>query len=521
VNIKSIALLLLLITGAALIRTEGVKRPFNNSLRGECAACYTMLAKNHLQYGPLTTGLVPVFNPLKTELENFIYYEHHPPGMVALTALFFAIIQNSSEWAARLLPILLSLISIGILFFWIKRFSGLLIAFWATGLAATVPISTYYGPFLNFESFVVPFVLGAGALYMNWLKRNETKTLIASLCLIAIGMLMDFTVIIAALLILTDNLIFSRNNNGATFKNRLIPFLYPLVSVLIFVLVRIWFTIQNSRFGAPSEEGLDFIQYLKNATFFSSEFSFPLFFTSISSHLTTLFTLPVLIASCAGLLFIIKDLFNSKPVKSETRSILILLSFGVANIVLFAFHALRHDYWIIYLYPGIYWCAGIGVFRTTSILVKLTRLYSAFNVALITSLIGAYLVVAGALETFSIKEKRRGAEELFHRGKAYANLAENNELIVPLIREPFQVTYYSGGLVFFLSPEITSDSWIGKSSYVSAKIKQFGYKDRPKIFALRSDQESMVIPAAMEMLMNSMPLERNKLFIYFQEKNMK
>lgn len=463
---KGKVLLLLIFAVAVALRVMYMNRPFDNRLRGEAGAGYTVMAENHLRFGFLTTGLVPVMNARLVDREHFVYYEHHPPGIVALTAVVFAITGSSSEAAARFLPILLSLASIWILFLWFRRYFGTFGGLTAAALAAAVPLSAYYGPFLNFETFVIPPVLLSIFLYTRWVDEGKTGHLRWSLILLALGGLMDWIALAAGFLMMLDGLLFGR---GASRKKSRLPLLlYPLVAILLFLAVKGWFAIQNSRYGSPSEEGKNLFIYLINATPLNKDFKWSLFLGNLGGYMTDFFTGPVLAVSFVGLIVLVLNLFKERPLSLGTRSLLILWAWGLLNLLLFASHAAIHDYWILLLYPALYGCAALAV-----------RLKPGF----VTALIVAGLVVFGSYRTYSVIKERRGSEERYHQGLALKELADEGELLLAP-KAPVQQVLYSEGALF-------PHSLTGPESlnYILGKIRQHGYEELGLIFAVHKSEE--------------------------------
>jgi len=491
VNIKESVLFIFLVALAVWIRVQDISAPFDNGLRGNCGAAYALMAENHLHYGAAATGLVPVLNTRDVDREHFVYYEHHPPGIVALTAAVFAITGSTDEAAARLLPVLFSLVTLITLFVWISRVSGTFTAFCAAALAASVPLSAYYGAFLNFETFVIPLVLISLCLYTKWVEQGGRSLMGWSLVLMAAGVLMDWTALIACVLIVLDNFVFGKKASVPMHhdrqsepetkqeRKRWAPLLYLVVGVLVFAAVKGWFAVQHARFGSPSEEGANMIRYYLDATFFNRAFSFPVFAQKLFGHFTELVTWPVLTAAAAGIVVALYGLIRTRPVSTETRSVLILLAWGTCNIVFFAMHAARHEYWILLLYPAICWCAALTG-------EKLTRLLHgnsvpSFKGKAAAAVLFAGMAVFGAFRTFSIMDERRGNSELYQRGLAYKALAsKNNPVVFTPSGEPIQVIYYSGGAVYPYGVP-TPDALEARRTI----LEKYGYINSPGIFVVR------------------------------------
>lgn len=110
-------------------------------------------AKNHIFYGLRVTKGIPV--------KNFIngypnYYRSHPPLVPFLISLFFRIF-GTYEWSARLVPIIFSIL--GLLFFYllIESISNKQTALFASVIMVFMPMFSYYGRIVNYESVTLGF----------------------------------------------------------------------------------------------------------------------------------------------------------------------------------------------------------------------------------------------------------------------------------------------------------------------------------------------------------------------------
>src|SRR5438093_7130560 len=78
-------------------------------------AFYSLAARNYLQYGYGGTRFGMVINSDVASPEQFVYYTHHPPLLPLLVSFSFAVL-GLHEWAARVVPVIFSLGSVGLVY---------------------------------------------------------------------------------------------------------------------------------------------------------------------------------------------------------------------------------------------------------------------------------------------------------------------------------------------------------------------------------------------------------------------
>ena len=481
VNRAGNTLILLLLTAVALgLRLHDVTRPFDNGLRGECGAAYSLMAENLLRYGARATGLLPVLNTLPVSPEHFVYYEHHPPGMVILTASIFSAAGRTDEWTARLLPVLLSLLSLGILFLWVRRSSGEGTAIIAAALGATLPLSAYYGPFLNFETFFIPPLLGFLYCHLRWMESGQRRYLFRALALLCLGVCMDWAVLLGLPAVALDARLFRRKNGekerrGGAGRALL---LYTLAGACVFAGIQAWFALQIGRHGAPSQDLAERLLYYREATFLGRTFHGSAFFHHLGAYFERFATWPVLVAAAAGLLLLpFRPADGNDHRSMEVRGLLLLSLPGILNLLVFANHASRHEYWILPLYPPLCWCAALGFHRMAKLFLRRAGPYRLGAGAVF--LLAAFSVIHGTWRTVEITAERRGREELFLRGKAYGALAEGKYLLLTPARSPAQVIRYAGGRIY---PYAVPDP--AALAAHRALLEKYGYLPYPRLFAV-------------------------------------
>lgn len=198
-------------------------------------AVWAQSAHNNLRAGLGTTVGVPTgyyFGPLPIPPEG--YYVHHPPGLPLAVTGMFALF-GEREWAARLVPIACSLVSVVLLWLLVRSFLGVRAATLAAGVFALLPMELYFGRMVNHEPAALMWML-ASALCLRFWSRGEGRRRWAVLflvCLVA-GMWTAWTVYIWAL-VLTVGLAVRGGRAGR--RLALGVLVSGLVSMVVFLLL--------------------------------------------------------------------------------------------------------------------------------------------------------------------------------------------------------------------------------------------------------------------------------------------
>lgn len=159
----TIVLLLVLLYGVGL--AQGLHYPWVG-LHDFNGAFYSQLARNILRYPfEIHHGMpiVAVGAAVPPPDERSIYGTH-PPGLVWMLAAMFRACGSDAEWAARLVPVLGSLTSMGLLVWLLGRAAGWNTAIVAGVIYAFLPMSVFFGRMVDQEAVTLPLMLAALAL---------------------------------------------------------------------------------------------------------------------------------------------------------------------------------------------------------------------------------------------------------------------------------------------------------------------------------------------------------------------
>ena len=131
-------------------------------------ACWSQSAHNTLRAGLWTTKGVPsafYFGPLPIPPGE--YYTHHP-AVLSLTLTGMFAVFGEHEWAARLLPILFSIVSTVLLFVLVRDAAGARAAAFAAVVFVSLPMELHYGRMVNFEPLELVWMFAGLISLRRW-----------------------------------------------------------------------------------------------------------------------------------------------------------------------------------------------------------------------------------------------------------------------------------------------------------------------------------------------------------------
>jgi hypothetical protein len=368
------ALFALLLASCAIILAYQVNEAFVGKHEGWNGAVYSLAAGNYLAHG-MDTKLGVVLNGDDVPPAAFLYYTNHPPLLPMVVAGSFAIF-GPHEWAARLVPILFTLVSL-ILIWRIGVFvRGQAFGLLAVAIFAFVPMNAFYGRMVDHEALVLAFVLGALFCYLRWRADAAPGWLAGSLGLLALAMATGWPGYYMAGFLPVHHLLTER---GTRRDRRVL--LYPLLAFAAFAVFLLH--VQWLRGGGGLDELVR--QFATRTSAHTadfteggaSRFSWPGFAMLWAARAYKLFTLPVLIVAAFALWDMLCD--RGGPHARSHGVALLLAVFAATHLVLFRQGAWVHEYWGFYLSAPLAWLAAGGVLglmreRTTPRLIVLFML---------------------------------------------------------------------------------------------------------------------------------------------------
>jgi len=167
-----------------------LRHPFAPGLKGDSGAALTLLARNLVRFGPVSTAFLPVAS--RSESGDLQASVQHPPLVVYLVALGFALF-GESEAVARAVPVLGSLATLAFLLLLGGRLAGLRAAALAVLLCAAFPVTGLFADDVEYQGNWAPaFVLAAFLCYDRWREAPSAPRLLLLLLATACGGLTDW-----------------------------------------------------------------------------------------------------------------------------------------------------------------------------------------------------------------------------------------------------------------------------------------------------------------------------------------
>ncbi|MBI4882260.1 MAG: glycosyltransferase family 39 protein [Planctomycetes bacterium] len=348
----------------SFLRCQDLLEPYEDGHRGSCAAFFAIMARNHLRHGLATTGGVAVLNPDWAGKEHFAYYLHHPPGAILLATIGAGLGgTNPSGLRLAFVPF-----AIGVIFLVhrLARRRGLATAAAAGAIAALTPIGVYYGPFVNFEVPTLFFVLLTLHFFLRYQHDGERKDLWRSLLAQAAAVFCDW-IALGLPFCLAACAAFRRRRAPAG-GGRAGPLIHALAllaaAVLVVLAVQAQVMIQLSRFSAQAPDAS--LAYYRAVTPLAPDFDWADFGRNMAEYGATLFGWPLLALAFAGLALALPRLARRR-LDDASLAGLVMLAFGLGNVVILGNHARGHDYYQLYLLPAFaILAASVFRFRVTA-----------------------------------------------------------------------------------------------------------------------------------------------------------
>ena len=138
---------------ALALRCIGFTAPWGADNFGTAGAFFSIAARNHLRYGYGSTHLLPVVTA-EGPPSPAVYYTNHPPLLELLVSASFGMF-GIHEWAARLVPLVFSIVSLGLLVHLARRFYGERVALLTLMIAATLPLEAHLATHVDVQGSVL------------------------------------------------------------------------------------------------------------------------------------------------------------------------------------------------------------------------------------------------------------------------------------------------------------------------------------------------------------------------------
>lgn len=222
-------------------------QPFGDDLKGASDAFLSLQARSILANGLARTGGFPLFNQGRAETRDFVWYDHHPPGVALATTIAFALF-GESELVARSVALLFSTLALIVVVALVQRELGGVAALVTAAGALASPMGSYWATHLDYP---VP-TLAACTVFLSCALRVPLRPrdgLVAAVAL-ACALAFDYLAVFAVAALLVERLI-----AGPRSWRQLLG--WPLFAGTVLLLLLTWHHWAIGRYGHPMGGSLE------------------------------------------------------------------------------------------------------------------------------------------------------------------------------------------------------------------------------------------------------------------------
>ena len=276
------------------------------------------------------------------------FYCDHPPLLGLTIAGAFGLL-GYQFWVVRLVPILYSLASLIVFYFFVRRLFDLGVARFATFLCATFPMLAYYGRNVAHEAPTLFWTLILLSAYTHWKAAPQRRWLWVMGAAVVIGVCYDWPMCYFACIVFGVDWLASRRLSWAL----ALATVAPAVITTFLMFAQIFWAL-----GGTIQPVID-IFLVRTST--STYLNVPITFSSWVGHLLLaniqgygLWALPLM----PWVAYFLVKRARAEGWSLRMRVLVMALLFGVSHILLFPNGAFYHDYWQFYLLP--FYALSIG-----------------------------------------------------------------------------------------------------------------------------------------------------------------
>lgn len=394
----TITIIIFIILGIGF-RFKDFSKPWTGVHNAWGGVMYGAIARNYVKYGYLETRFAPVANSGYVSSDEFEFYYHYPPLLVWLVSVSYFIF-GVHEWAARLVPLIFSLFSLGLIYEFARYLFSKKVALLALLFGAIIPMETYYGAHVDvYCTLSVFFPLLAIYGYARWLEDYRLRNFVICTIGIFLGCMTSWNTYFIVPLILAHSYFFNLHERKKQFYRLLI---LPGVAITIFLLFLLHREILLGSGKGEIHETL--IQKLLIRTSLITASSgeksdfFRLFFIKNIRYSLILYSPFLIINTAIWGYFFIRDALKKQLQKNELFLIILLL-YGILHNLIFS-NILENHAYIVVLYSS-------GIVLTNAAVI--IRVYNSlclksWNVYIRKTVISAYLFIT-ILSCFYITHK--------------------------------------------------------------------------------------------------------------------
>jgi hypothetical protein len=342
-----------------LLCTAHLDQMFLDGHLGYAGGLRGAIGRNYLRFDPMESRLAPLQNAGPTyDAPPSVRY-NHPPLSGMLVGLSFAIF-GPSEATARLIPLAGSVLTVPLLFGWVRRLWGCAGASVAVGIWAVSPFVAIYGAMVSYEPLVILWWNLLLWAWARWQGGERTRIdLIFAGCAIFLGLWTDWPLapLVGGLIVTELVLVVTRRPRRPAML---------LVAVLTLIgalgLLAIYYLVVLD----VARGGLESLYRMRSSI---GRWSAVDVAAHISHRTAALLTWPLVVAAVAGLIGLLLGRPKTEGALSDRGRLLLptcLIAPPLALLVLLPQHAVIHCFSAWFLLPA-------AVVSAAVVLVWMTR----------------------------------------------------------------------------------------------------------------------------------------------------
>lgn len=418
---RRFATLVVALFGVAIaLRSIGLTAAWSADNLGTAGAFFSIIARNYLAYGYGTTGLVPIVTaegpPSPAEI-----YAHHPPLVPLLVSASFATF-GEHEWAARLVPLVSSLVALALLTYLATRFHGRRVGLLTLAVATTLPLDAHLAAQVDVQGSVLLAVVLATVVAL------ASERYAVAVVGLTIGALVDWPMLYLPVLLVVAPWPFVQ----ARPRRFVLGFL--IYGVVLFVAIASWLSGPEAVLALVRDRGLAF--HADDGRPFDVVGWCRLV---VGTYLMQLCTPAVLLLVIGWLVVRLPAMFR-RP--DADRLALFLLAFGVMHMVVGFQGAYQHEFWAHYL------CAGVPLVCALAIDRLLAALPQGWPRRALGTFVVLGIMVSGAIGTVVLGHRPLSARMLDERYRP-ADLARTIRACTPAGTGALTSDYYGESATFY------------------------------------------------------------------------
>jgi 4-amino-4-deoxy-L-arabinose transferase-like glycosyltransferase len=354
---------------AVFLRVQNLTAPCGEDHLGFGCNYFSNIGKYYSEDGFIKTKFGAVIS--KSEESNqYLYYVHHPAQLLYLLIGISFKLFGESPVSVRIIPLFFSIGNLILIFLFSKKIWNIKIAYIASFIFAVIPMASVYGPHVdNQGSLPTFFILLTFFFYTEWVKTDSRIFYWIMVAVFLIGTQTDWPIYLTVPAIMVHNIITTK-----TLKKEMLFF--PLIAGIALTLYLVYVKFLTGSFiGTGSYKGSILGSYEVRVSDIASDFDHSLKFTlsefvfKLWSYYDLMFTPTIMMLSVSWFIMFVLKLYQKNNIEKDMINLTLFLP-GVIYILLFMQGAWIHDFWSVYLLPGLVISSALMVYEIAKKLPK-------------------------------------------------------------------------------------------------------------------------------------------------------